>query len=93
MIESGERSGGGSSAGPCTCGEWGFSELELDDSPGSDVWALVLYLRCTGAAGTGAGDTTLVLVGRELCLMVGGGEEGRTRGLKLYPPRVLAIPG
>ena len=93
MIEAGERSGGGSSAGPWTCGEWGSCELELDDSPESDVRALVLYLRGTGAAGTGAGDTTLVVVGGELCQVAGGGEEGHTRGLKLYPPRVLAIPG
>ena len=39
------------------------------------------------------GGTTLVAVGGELCLVAGGGEEGRTRGLKLCPPRVLAIPG
>ena len=93
MIEAGERSGGRSSASPWTCGDWGSCELELDDSPGSDVRALMLYLRGTGAAGTGAGDTTLVEVGGELCPVAGGGEEGRTRGLKLYPPRVLAIPG
>ena len=92
MIEAGERSGGGSSAGPWTCDEWGSCELELDDSPGSNVRALVLYLRGTGAAGTGARDMTLVVVGGKLCLVAGGGEEGRTRGLKLYPPRVLAIP-
>ena len=36
---------------------------------------------------------TLVAVGGELCPVAGGREEGRTRGLKLYPPRVLAIPG
>ena len=51
MIEVGERSEGGSSVSPWTCGEWGSCELELDDSPGSDVRALVLYLRGTGAAG------------------------------------------
>ena len=45
MIEVGERSGGRSSAGPWTCGEWGSCDLELEDSPGSDVRALVLYLR------------------------------------------------
>ena len=94
---------------PLECGEWGSCELELDDSPGSDVWALsngrgwvrdgredpvlVLYLRGTRAVGTGAGDTALVVVGGELCPVAGGGEEGRTRGLKMYPPRVLAMPG
>ena len=109
MIEARDRSGGRLSAGPWTCGEWGFCDLELDGSPGSDVralsdgrrWAgdgredpaLVLYLRGTGAVGTGAGDTTLVVVGGELCPVAGGGEEGRTRGLKLYPPRVLPLPG
>ena len=93
MIEAGERSGGGSSADPWTCGEWGSCELELDDSPGSDVRALVLYLRGIEAAGTGAWDMALVTVGGELCPVAGGGEEGRTRGLKLYPPRVLAILG
>ena len=36
---------------------------------------------------------TLVVVGGELCPVAGGGEEGRTRGLKLNPPRVLAIHG
>ena len=93
MIEAGERSGGRSSVGPLTCSEWGSCDLELDDSPGSDVRALVLYLRGIEATGTGAGDTTLVVVGGELCPVAGGGEEGRTRGLKLYPPWVLAIPG
>ena len=93
MIEVGERSGGRSSVGPWTCCEWGSCDLELDDSPGSDVRALILYLRGTGAAETGAGDTTLVVVGGELCQVAGGGEEGRTRGLKLYPPWVLSIPG
>ena len=92
MIEVGERSGGRSSAGPSTCGKWRSYDLELDDSPGSDVRALVLYLRGSGATGTGVGDTTLVIVGGELCPVAGGGEEGHTRGLKLYPPRVLAIP-
>ena len=93
MIEAGERSGGRSSAGHWTCGEWGSCDLELEDSPGSDVRALVLYLQGTGAAGTGAEDTTLVVLGGELYPVVGGGEEGHTRGLKLYPPWVLAIPG
>ena len=78
MIEVGERSGGRSSAGPWTCGEWGSCDLELDDSPGSDVRALVLYLRGIGAVGTGAGDTTSVVLGGELCLVAGGGEEGGT---------------
>ena len=41
----------------------------------------------------GAGDTTSVVVGGELYPVAGGGEEGGTRGLKLYPPRVLAIHG
>ena len=79
MIEVGDRSGGRSSAGPWTCGEWGSRDLELDDSPESDVWALfdgrgwagdgkedpalVLYLRGAGVVGTGAGDTTSVVVG------------------------------
>ena len=93
MIKAGERSGGRSSAGAWTCGDWGSCEFELDDSPGSDVRALVLYLRGIGVAGTGAGHTTLVVVGGELSPVAGGGKEGRTRGLKLYPPRVLAIPG
>ena len=41
MIEAGERSGGGSSAGPWICSDWGSCELELDDSPGSLARALV----------------------------------------------------
>ena len=41
----------------------------------------------------GAGGTKLVEVGGELCPGEVGGEEGRTRGLKLCPPRVLVIPG
>ena len=93
MIEAGDRFGGGSSVSPWTCGEWGFCDLKLDDSPGSDVRALVLYLRGTEAVGTGAGDTTLVVGGGELSPVAGGGEEGRTQGLKMYPPRVLAMPG
>ena len=108
MIEAGDRCGGRSSTGPCTCGEWGSCDLEVDDFPGSDVralsdgrgWAgdgradpaLMLSLRCTEEVGMGAGDTTLVVVGGELCLVAGGGEERHTRGLKLYPPRVLAMP-
>ena len=91
---------------PVTLGSY---DLEVDDSPGSNVralsdgrgWAgdgredpaLVLSVRCTGAVGMGAWDTTLVVVGGELCPVEGGGEERRTRGLKLYPPRVLAMLG
>ena len=41
----------------------------------------------------GAGGTALVTVGGELCPGAWGGEEGRTRGLKLCPPRVLPILG
>ena len=41
----------------------------------------------------GAGGMALVAVGGELCPVAGGGEEGRTRGLKPCPPRVLAILG
>ena len=109
MIEAGDRSGGRSSAGPWTYGEWVSCDLKLDDSSESDVWALsdgrrwardgredptlVLYLRGTGAVGTGEGDTTLAVVGEELCPVAGGGEEGRTRALKLYPPWVLTMPG
>ena len=46
------------------------------------------YLRGVGAVGTGAGvgDATTAAVGGELCPAVGGGEEGRTQGLKLCPP-------
>ena len=53
----------------------------------------MLYLRGTGAVGMGAEDTALVVVGGELCPVAAGGEEGRTRSLKLYPPQVLAMPG
>ena len=73
--------------------EWGSCDLELDDSSGSDVRALVLYLRGTGAVGTVVGDTASVVVRGELCPVAGGGEEGCTQGLKMYPPQVLAIPG
>ena len=55
--------------------------------------ALVLYLRGTGAVGMGVGDTASVVVGGEFYPVAGGGVEGCTPGLKLYPPRVLAIPG
>ena len=41
----------------------------------------------------GVGDTTLVVEGGDLCPVAGGGEEGRTRSLNVYPPRVLATPG
>ena len=48
--------------------------------PGSDVWALVLYLRGTGAEDrNGAGDTSLVVVGGELCPVVEGGERSHPR--------------
>ena len=40
----------------------------------------------------GVGGKTLVAIGGELCPVAGDGEEGHTRGLKLNPPRVLAIP-
>ena len=53
----------------------------------------MLYLRGTGAIGTGAGDTAVAVAGGELCLVAGGGEEGLTRGLKLCPPWVLAMLG
>ena len=46
-----------------------------------------------GATGMGALGMALVAVGGELCPVAGGGEEGRTKGLKLCSPRVLAIPG
>ena len=102
MIEARDRCEGRSSTGPWTCGEWGSCDLAVDDSPGSYVralydgcgWAgdgredpaLVLSLRCTGAEGMGVGDTTLVVVGGELCPVAGSGEKRRTRGLKLYMP-------
>ena len=41
----------------------------------------------------GASGMALVAAGREHCQGAWGGEEGRTRGVKLCPPRVLAIPG
>ena len=82
MIEVGDRYGGRSSTGPWTCGERDSCDLELDDSPGSDVWALsdgrrwagdgrvdptlMLYLRGTGAVEMGAGDKTLAVAGGEL---------------------------
>ena len=53
----------------------------------------MLYLRGAGAIGTGVGDTTLAVARGELCPAIGGGEEGPTRGLKLCPPRVLAMLG
>ena len=53
----------------------------------------MLYLRGTGVVGIGAGDIAAALAGGELCSMAGGGEEVRTRGLKLCPPRVLAMLG
>ena len=40
IIEARDRSGGRSSASPWTGGEWGSYGLELDDLPGSEVWAL-----------------------------------------------------
>ena len=40
IIEAGDKSGGRSSAGPWTGGEWGSCGLELDDSPWSEVQAL-----------------------------------------------------
>ena len=43
----------------------------------------MLYLQGTGAGGIGAGDAVVVVVGGELYLVAGGGEEGCTRGLKL----------
>ena len=54
---------------------------------------LMLYLRGTGEVGMGTGDKTLTVAGGELCPVAGGGEEGRTQGLKLCPPWVLAMPG
>ena len=53
------------------------------------------YLRGAGAVGTGAGagDVTSDATGGELCPTVRGGEEGRTRGLKMSPPWVLAMLG
>ena len=51
------------------------------------------YLRGTRVVGTeaGAGDAAATAAGGELCSAAGGGKEGRTRGLKLYPPRVLGL--
>ena len=56
------------------------------------------YLLGSGAVGTGAGTGDAVAAaaaaaGGELCPLAGGREEGRTRGLKLGPPRVLAMLG
>ena len=51
------------------------------------------YLQGAGAVGTGAGDAEAATTGGELCLAARGGEEGRTRGLNLCPPRVLAMFG
>ena len=48
----------------------------------------MLYLQ-----GTRAGDVAVVVAGGELCPAAGGGEEGRTRGLKLCPPWVLIMLG
>ena len=46
-----------------------------------------------GGGGAGAGDIATALARGELCSMAGGGEEVRTRGLKLCPPWVLAMLG
>ena len=46
------------------------------------------YLRGAGAVGTGVGDAA---AGGELYPTAGGGEKGRSRGLKLCPPWVLAM--
>ena len=51
------------------------------------------YLRGVEAVGTGASDATTVAAKGVLWAAVGGGEKGRTRGLKLCPPRVLAMFG
>ena len=53
------------------------------------------YLRGAGAVGirAGARDAAAVAVGGELYPLAGGGEERRTRGLKLCPPWVLAMLG
>ena len=53
------------------------------------------YLRGVGPVGTGAGagDAIAAAVGGELCSTARSGEEGRTRGLKLFPPRVMAMLG
>ena len=53
------------------------------------------YLRGTGVVGTGARarNVSTAAAGGELYLAAGGGEEGRTRGLKVCPPRVLAMFG
>ena len=53
------------------------------------------YLVGAGAVGTGAGagDAAAAAAGGELCPSAGGREEGRTRGPKLCPPRVLAMLG
>ena len=53
------------------------------------------YLRGAGAIGIGAGegDAAVATIRGDLCPAAGGGEEGSTRGLKLCPPRVLALLG
>ena len=53
----------------------------------------MLYLRGAGAVGTRVGDATLAVARGELYPSVGDREEGRTRGLKLCPPQVLAMLG
>ena len=53
----------------------------------------VSYLRGAGAVGTGAGDTAAAAARGELYPAAGGGEEGRSRGLKLCPPQVLTMFG
>ena len=50
----------------------------------------VIPARCRSSR---TGDAIVVAVGGELCPATRGGEEGRTRGLKLCPPRVLAKLG
>ena len=47
----------------------------------------------TAAIGGGAAATVVAVSGLRLDPPVGGGEEWRTRHLKLCPPHVLAIPG
>ena len=129
-------------------GDWGFWGLELEDSPGPEVQALLeggalrIGLGCGGDGGVGptlvsylhgagagaartveattaaaaggmagalwlaaamavgaaaaakvGGGAVAAVSGPGLDPPAGGGEERRTRGLKLCPPRVLTMPG
>ena len=52
-----------------------------------------LWLAAAAVVGGGATTAATAVSGSGLDPPIGGGEEWRTRGLKLCPPRVLTMPG